>query len=68
MNHLTTSIVQSSVPGVDLDRCPILKFMSDFYVTDICTSDLCPFFKFSNQRLPLKLASTDVIISDHGPI
>jgi hypothetical protein len=22
--------------------------MSDFYVTDICTSDTCPFFKFSN--------------------
>ena len=26
------------------NRHPILKFMSDFYVTDICTSDLCPFF------------------------
>jgi hypothetical protein len=25
--------------------CPILKFMNDFYVTDICTSDLCPFLQ-----------------------
>jgi len=25
--------------------------MSDFYITDICTSDQCPFFKFSNQCL-----------------
>jgi hypothetical protein len=24
--------------------------MSDFYVTDICTSDPCPFFKFSNRH------------------
>jgi hypothetical protein len=24
--------------------------MSDFYVTDICTSDLCPFFNFSCGR------------------
>ena len=31
------------------NRHPILKSMSDFYVTDICTSDLCPFLKFSNQ-------------------
>ena len=30
------------------------KSMSDFYVTDICTSDLCPFFKFSNRRPILK--------------
>ena len=36
------------------DRHPILKSMSDFYVTDICTSDLCPFFKFSNRRPILK--------------
>jgi len=27
---------------------PILKSVSDFYVTDICTSDLYLFFKFSN--------------------
>ena len=32
------------------NRRPILKSMSDFYVTDICSSDLCPFFKFSNRR------------------
>ena len=27
------------------NRHPILKSMSDFYITDICTSDLCPFFQ-----------------------
>ena len=27
---------------------PILKSMSEFYLTDIWTSDLCPFYKFSN--------------------
>ena len=35
---------------------PILKFMSDFYVTDICTSDLCPFFPMTS----LAYASNDV--------
>jgi hypothetical protein len=30
---------------VQSNRRPILKSMSDFYVTDICTSDLCPFFQ-----------------------
>ena len=30
------------------NRRPILKSMSDSYVTDICISDLCPFFTFSN--------------------
>ena len=36
------------------NRRPILKSMSDFYITDICISDLCSFFKFSNRRLILK--------------
>ena len=27
---------------------------SDFYFTEICTSDICPFFKFSNRRPILK--------------
>ena len=30
------------------NRRSILKSMSEFYVTDICTSELSPFFKFSN--------------------
>jgi hypothetical protein len=30
------------------NRYPILKSMSDFHITDICSSDRCPFFKFSN--------------------
>ena len=29
-------------------RRPVLKFMSDFYVTDMCTSDLCP---LSNSQI-----------------
>jgi hypothetical protein len=36
------------------NRCPILKSMADFYVTDICTSNLCLFLKFSNRRPILK--------------
>ena len=40
------------------NRCPILKSMADFYVTDICTSDLCPFLKI------LKSASNSQIY-DH---
>ena len=39
------------------NRSPILKFMSDFYVTDICTSVLCPFSKFTNRRQILKSMS-----------
>ena len=35
---------------VYLHRITFLKSMSDFYVTDICTSDLYPFFKFSNRH------------------
>ena len=31
--------------------------MSDFYITDICTSDLCPFFNFSNRHPILKSMS-----------
>jgi len=34
--------------------------MSDFYVTDICTSYLCLFFKFSNPRSVLKSTSNDI--------
>ena len=40
----------------DSDRRPILKSMSDFYVTDICILDLCPLFKFSNWRPMTSLA------------
>jgi hypothetical protein len=36
---------------------PILKSMSDFHVTDICTSDLSHFFKFSNWHPILKSMS-----------
>ena len=36
---------------------PILKSMSEFYVTDIWTSDLCPFYKFSNRHSILKSMS-----------
>jgi len=36
------------------NRRPILKSMSDYYVTDICTSYLCPFLKFSNRYPILK--------------
>ena len=38
----------------DSDRRQILKNMQDFYLIDICTSDLCPFSKFSNLRPILK--------------
>jgi hypothetical protein len=38
----------------DSDRHPALKYVSDCYITDICTSDLCPFFKFSNRHPILK--------------
>ena len=34
--------------------------MSDFYFTDICTSDLCPFFKFSNLNPNKVTAHTDL--------
>ena len=34
-----------------------LKSMSNFYVTDICTSDLCLFVKFSNWRPIIKSMS-----------
>jgi hypothetical protein len=36
---------------------PILKPMSDFYVTDIYSSDICSIFKFSNRRPILKSMS-----------
>ena len=36
------------------NRRPILKSMSNYYVRDICTSDLCPFLKFSNRHPILK--------------
>ena len=36
------------------DRRPILNSMSDSYVTDICTSDLCPFCQ------SLKMAPNDI--------
>ena len=36
---------------------PILKSMSEFYLTDIWTSDLCPFHKFSNRHSILKSMS-----------
>ena len=42
---------------------PILKSMSDFYFTDICTSDLCPFFKclnlcpFSNYEISIQFSN-----------
>ena len=48
----------------DLDRLPgsnrrpILESMSDYYVIDICTSDLCPVFKFSNLWSFLKSTYT----------
>ena len=44
---------------------PILKSMSDFYVRDICTSDLCHFLKFSNRRPILKLDCFDSSINSH---
>ena len=36
------------------NRRPILKSMSILYVTDICTPDLCPLFKFSKGHPILK--------------
>ena len=44
----------------DSDRCPasnrrpIIKSMSNFYVTDICTSGLCP---FSNSQIGVQLSN-----------
>jgi len=44
---------------IDSDRRPILKSMSDIYVTDICTSDQCP---FSNSQIGgrFKLSPVDI--------
>jgi len=39
--------MQDSDPRPASNRRPILKSTSDFYVTDICPSDLCSFYKFS---------------------
>jgi len=38
----------------DSNRHPIVKFMSDFYVTDICTSNLWSFITFSNRHPMMK--------------
>jgi hypothetical protein len=50
----TTMIEQKMIPSVSifvrLRSTTILKSISDFYVTDICTSYLCLFFKFSNRH------------------
>ena len=35
-------------------KIDILKSMSNFYLTEIFTLDLCPFFKFSNRHPILK--------------
>jgi hypothetical protein len=43
-----TVYMQDSDWRPTFNRCSILKSMSEFYVTDICTSELSPFFKFSN--------------------
>jgi hypothetical protein len=39
------------------NRHPILKSMSDFYITDICTSDLCPFFQILKSMSFLKFSN-----------
>jgi hypothetical protein len=45
---------------------PILKSMSDFHVTDICTSDLSHFFKFSNWHPILKSLGRKHIYLPHA--
>jgi hypothetical protein len=49
------------------NRHPILKSMSDFYVTDICTSELCPFLKFSNL-CPLSNSQIGIQFSNLWPL
>jgi len=41
--------------------------MSDFYVTDICTSDLCGFFIFSNRR-PMTSLTNALILTNKTAI
>ena len=48
---------------IDIHPLIDLKSMSDFYVTDICTSNLCPFFKFSNQWMFLTFSNRRAMTS-----
>ena len=45
----------------------ILKSMSEFYVINICTSNLCPFFKFS-YRSPILKSMSFFKFSNQHPI
>lgn len=44
--------IQKYICKTQIDAQPLIdvKSMSYFYVTEICTSDLCPFFEVTNRR------------------